>query len=94
MNAARPKKNLAESILARAELFRRGMLFDGVPTMTPDLQLPAAPGVTPAVSGSPEALPGPPGAAAPPQDPALTNQMVAGAVSGQTPLQSIVAPDQ
>jgi len=88
----RPKKNLAESILARAELYRRGMLFDGMPSLTPDLEMPAPPMDPAAAVAQPPA----PGAeqteGAAPANPGLANQLVAGAVSGQTPLQSIVAP--
>ncbi len=37
-----PRRNLADSVLARAELFRRGMLFDGVPKYSQPAELPAA----------------------------------------------------
>lgn len=86
----RPKKNLAESILARAELYRRGMLFDGMPSITPGLEMPAQPMDPTAVVAQPPA----PGGeqVAPPANPMLSDQLVAGAVSGQSPLQSIVAP--
>lgn len=92
MNQTRPKKNLTESILARAELFRRNMLFDGVPTTQPDLQMPAAP-VANAVptdaqpAGAAEAA----GAAAP-ANPMVTDALVSGAVEGQSPIQTILAP--
>lgn len=94
MNAPRPKKNLTESILARAELFRRGLLFDGVPTTQPDLQLPQMPAVNAAATDAQPA--GQAGAAgvseAPPADPAMTNELVSGAVGGQSPIQTILAP--
>lgn len=85
-----PKKNLAESILARAELYRRGMMFDGVPSFaTAELELPAAaapdagaqlPAESDPVNGQQAAGPAP-GATAP---------LVAGAVDGKSPLQSML----
>ncbi len=81
------RKNMAESILARAELFRRGMLFEGVPSFsTADLELPAgpaaaAPGETPAPAGDSQALPAVPGA---------TDALVAGSVDGKSALQTMV----
>jgi hypothetical protein len=80
-----PKKNMAESILARAELFRRGMLFEGVPSFsTADLELPAgpaaaAPGADPAADS--QALPAVPGA---------TSPLVAGAAEGKPALQTML----
>lgn len=84
MNA--PKKNLAESVLARAELYRRNMLFDGVPAFSADLQLPAAPAADAGIA--------PPdgGQGAPAPAPGATDELVAGAVEGATPLQTLVTP--
>lgn len=84
-----PKKNLAESVLARAEAFRRGLLFDGMPSFGgPDLQLPPAP------SGATVGAPPPEGAggALPAAAPGATDELVAGAVQGNSPLETMVQP--
>jgi hypothetical protein len=89
---------MTESVLARAELFRRGMMFDGVPQMSStELELPA---------GTAEAAPGGEGAAMPGADPAAdsqalpavpagtpetTDELVAGAVKHESPLETMVA---
>lgn len=87
-----PKKNLAESILARAELYQRGLMFEGVPSLaSAQLEMPQQPAL-PSPVGAPAAdSAGQPGAAAPPV-PGATDALVAGAVDGQTPLQTILAP--
>lgn len=88
----KPRPNLAESVLARAELYRRGLMFDGVPSYQPEMQLPAAAAV------------GAPGAAATSQPaapsqsqpavavPGATDALVAGAVEGKAPLETILEP--
>lgn len=87
----KPRPNLAESVLARAELFRRGALFDGVPKFGEPLELPPAaaaglPGTAPAApagpSQSPEAAP----------VPGATDELVAGAVTGTPPLETLLQP--
>lgn len=93
MSAKKPKPNMTESILARAELFRRGMLFDGVPQMaTTELEMPAAgiPGeaATPAATGTDPAAPL---SAVPAGTPETTDELVAGAVKHDTPLETLVA---
>jgi len=82
----KPKPNMTESILARAELFRRNMLFDGVPQMaTTELELPAADAALPAAP--PTAEPG----AVPAGGPGTTDELVAGAIKHDTPLETLVA---
>lgn len=85
------KKNLAESVLARAELYRRGLLFDGVPQFSsPELEMPAPPGSDPAaLPATASAAPGEPAAMA---APGATDELVAGAVTGTAPLQTLVTP--
>jgi hypothetical protein len=84
-----PKKNLAESILARAELFRSGLMFGGVPSLSgPDLQLPAPPDL----GGQAAPAPGMQQQPAPPADPSVTNELVAGSVDNKTPLQTMLTP--
>jgi hypothetical protein len=83
-----PRKNLAESVLARAELFRRGMLFDGVPQFTAQpLEMPAAPAVeapaSPGAADPSQALPAVPGAA---------DALTAGAVTGKPALETLLTP--
>lgn len=85
-----PRRNLADSVLARAELFRRGMLFDGVPKYSEPAALPAAPGGE--AAAPPTAGPAP-GAAAPPVEGA-TDSMVAGAAKGQPLLNTMLDPQQ
>ncbi len=83
-----PKKNMAESILARAELFRRGMLFEGVPSFsTADLELPAGPAA--AAPGAPP-MPATDSQALPAAVPGATDPMVAGAVDNKSTLQTLV----
>ena len=83
-----PKKNLAESVLARAELFRSGLMFGGVPSLSgPSLELPAPPD-----AGAVAAPTAQPGEVTPPADPAVTNGLVAGAVDNKTPIQTILTP--
>ncbi len=87
----KPKPNMTESVLARAELFRRGVLFNGVPQMaTTELEVPAQPGADPATAVAP-----PPGAtdpAAPPAGgPGTTDELVAGAIMHDSPLETLVA---
>jgi hypothetical protein len=83
-----PKKNLTESVLARAELYRRGLMFGSVPAFgTPDPMLPPGPDVSTPVTAQ-----GAPQGDAPPAKPGVTNELVAGAVDNKTPLQSIVTP--
>jgi hypothetical protein len=87
---SRPRKNLAESVLARAELFRRGMMFGGVPSFANDMEMPAPPAVA-----SPEASPG---AADPsqagPAVPGAGEALADGAVNNQSPLQTLMTPSQ
>lgn len=88
----KPRPNLAESVLARAELYRRGLLFEGVPKFGESLELPAA-----AAAGSP-ASPAPGIAAEPSQSspaapvPGATDPLVAGAVEGKPPLETMLDP--
>lgn len=88
-----PRKNLAESVLARAELYRRGMMFDGVPKFQPELEMPASP-VADADAGapSPEGAQPAAGGAAPPPVPGAAEALTAGAVSGNTPLETLLQP--
>lgn len=84
----KPRKNLTESVLARAELYRRGMMFEGVPSLTPELEMPAQPG---AALAAPAAAPG--AAAAPAvAAPGATDELVAGAMSGAAPLETLLQP--
>jgi hypothetical protein len=88
-----PKKNMAESILARAELFRRGMLFEGVPSFsTADLELPAAPAAE--MPGAPAPAAAGPGqeqsGALPAAIPGATDALVAGSVEGNTALETVL----
>lgn len=93
----RPKPNMAESVLARAELFRRGMMFDGVPQMSStELELPAeAAGAVPGAEGAtmPEGAAATAGAppAVPAGGPATTDELVAGAIKKDSPLETLVA---
>ncbi len=87
-----PRKNLAESVLARAELYRRGMLFDGVPQFTsPALEMPAPPATT-----EPGAPPAPGSAttegAGAPAVPGAADALTAGALAGQSPLETLLQP--
>lgn len=89
----RPKPNMTESVLARAELYRRGMMFDGVPQMsTTELELPAAgiPGeaATPPATGTDPAAQPP---AVPAGTPETTDELVAGAIKQESPLETMVA---
>jgi hypothetical protein len=92
MSAKKPRPNMTESILARAELFKRGMLFDGVPQMsTTELEIPA-------VEGAPgAALPGAepaPTDAVPAGAPGTTDELVAGAIKHDSPLEVLVAGNE
>lgn len=83
-----PKKNLTESVLARAELFRRGLMFDGVPQFsTPDLQMPAPPAADATAAAAPPAA-GPAVAPAP----GVVDELTAGAVAGNSPLETLLQP--
>ena len=83
-----PKKNLAESVLARAELFRSGLMFGGVPSLSgPSLDLPAPPDASAAAAPAAQ-----PGEVTPPANPAVTNELVAGAVDNKSPLQTMLTP--
>jgi len=86
-----PKKNMAESVLARAELYRRGLMFDGVPQFSDaTLQLPPGPD-----AAAPAASPGTPAdglGGAPAAAPGAADALVAGAVAGQSPLETVVTP--
>lgn len=91
----KPKPNMTESVLARAELYRRGMMFEGVPQMsTTELELPAgtagaAPGdaaAAAAPAAESQALP-----AVPAGTPETTDELVAGAVKQESPLETMVA---
>jgi hypothetical protein len=86
-----PRKNLAESVLARAELYRRGMLFDGVPEFTsPALEMPVPPGAAPAaLPATASAAQGEPAA---PAVPGAADALTAGAVAGQSPLETMLQP--
>jgi hypothetical protein len=89
---AKPKPNMTESVLARAELYRRGMMFAGVPQMSStELELPAAgiPGDAAAVPGA--ADPAAPLPAVPAGTPETTDELVAGAIKHESPLETIVA---
>ncbi len=89
----KPKPNMTESILARAELFRRGMMFDGVPQMaTTELEVPPTPAAG-AISPAPSqegAVPAT-GAAVPAGTPETTDELVAGAIKHDSPLETMVA---
>lgn len=87
----RPKVNLSESVLARAELFRRGMLFEGVPSFDQPLQMPAPPAGTDSGASSP-GVAGPSPAGAPAPVPGAADALTAGAVKGDTPLETLLAP--
>lgn len=91
---SQPRKNLAESVLARAELFRRGMMFDGVPQFTsPTLEMPAPPGADPAaLPATASAAPGEPAAEPGAAVPGAADALTAGAVAGQSPLETMLQP--
>lgn len=91
MSAKKPKPNMTESILARAELFRRGMLFDGVPQMqTAELEMPSAEGAPgAAIPGASAGTPAP--GAVPAGTPETTDELVAGAIKHESPLETLVA---
>ncbi len=85
-----PRKNMTESILARAEAYRLGVLFDGVPKFTqPGLEMPAPPaadaGTPPAgtasADGADSAQPAPNG-----------QPVVDGVIEGRSPLESLAVP--
>ncbi len=83
-----PRKNLTESVLARAEAYRAGMLFDGVPKFsTPPVQMPAAPAAADAAATDPQAGTAP-AAGAPGAMPAPGGE----AVVNKSALQSLAVP--
>jgi hypothetical protein len=86
-----PRKNLAESVLARAELFRRGMMFDGVPQFTSQpLEMPPPPAADESM-----ALPGSSGAEGggiPAAVPGAADALTAGAVGGKPALETLLTP--
>lgn len=80
----KPKPNMTESVLARAELFRRGMMFAGVPQMsTTELETPALP----EMPGAADPGAADPAAPAAPVDPGTTDELVAGALKNESPLE-------
>jgi hypothetical protein len=81
---SQPKKSMTESVLARAELYRRGLMFEGVPAL--GVQAPLMPALE-----QPQAAAPAPGQAAPAQ-PGVTDALVAGAVAGKQPLETLLAP--
>lgn len=86
-----PRPKMVQSVLANAELYRRGMLFEGVPSQEPELELPPQAGAegNPVQNGSPAIAQ--PAAAVPAGDDQTTDQLVAGAVENKSPLETMVA---
>lgn len=88
----KPKPNMTESILARAELFRRGLMFDGVPQMaSTELELPPPDAGSISPAPSQEGVVPASGAAVPAGDAGTTDEIVAGAIKHDSPLETIVA---
>jgi hypothetical protein len=89
-----PRKNLTESVLARAEAYRAGMLFDGVPKFsTPPMQMPAAPAAADAAATDPQAGTAPAAGAPGAEMPAPGGEAVVnGAIEGKSALQSLAVP--
>jgi hypothetical protein len=83
---SQPKKSMTESVLARAELYRRGLMFEGVPAL--GVQAPLMPALE-----APQGAPAPaPGQQAAPAQPGVTDALVAGAVAGKQPLETLLQP--